>query len=362
MTQIKKILQISPFEPPASGWTKRIKLLRAVIAERGGVCDVLDIGPNRKLERSGCVSVHSGADYLRKLFRYARQDFTFHCHINAEYFRGLLLALAACLIGRLFRNRVLTTFHGGAKQRDLEGWRRTLVSPFFKTIFSLSDAIICNSAAEKRVLSTLVKSTKIFAIPAFSKQYLDFSMSQLEPAAERFIGSHEPVISTYLCFRDGFFTDTVIHSITQLALKWPNLGLVVVGTGNEVGLFQEKVAAAHISDNVYLCGDMDHSSFMTLISKSMIHLRTPITDGVSATVLEALSLRIPVVASENGNRPATVVTYIADDPNDLTRVLNTTLNNHAEVAESVSPPAIDDTAVREVELIFGNIKGAIGAL
>jgi Glycosyl transferases group 1 len=351
----KKILQISPFEPPASGWTKRIKLLRRVIEDQGGICQILDIGPSRKIERPGCIGAQSSADFLRKVIAYSRQGFTIHCHVNAEYFRGLLLALAACLIGCLFRNRVLTTFHGGTKQRDFEGWRSIAVWPFFWLIFSLSDAIICNSVAEKALLSKYQNASKIFAIPAFSIQYLDFTLTDLPESVALFAKDRSPLLSTYLCFRDGFYTETVIDAISNLVLEWPKLGLVIVGTGDEASKFLEKLGKANLLAHVCLAGDLSHSAFMTLVSRSALHLRTPTTDGVSATVLEALSLRIPVVASENGNRPASVITYAADDPYDLAKVLNTTLQNRDEIAASLLPPKIEDTAETEVRLLFGNL-------
>ena len=354
MPSSKHVLQISPYEPPSSGWTKRIKLLRRVIEENGGVCEILDIGPNRKLNRPECVSVFSGHDYIEKLLRFSRQGFTIHCHINAEYFRGLLLALTACVIARLFGNRVLTTFHGGVKQRDLEGWRRVVIGPFFWLIFSLSDGIICNSTAEKVVLSRFQKNSKIFAIPAFSRQYLEYEKVNLEARVERFILEHSPVISVYLCFRDGFFTETVVEAIARLVHEWPQLGLVIVGTGDDLAAFQQRVSEANIQPNICLAGDMSHGAFMTLISRSAVHLRTPITDGVSAAVLEALSLRVPVVASDNGNRPASVITYIADDARNLSRVLDFTLRNQQQVVASLTPPAIEDTATTEVQLIFGS--------
>lgn len=354
MMSIKNILQISPYEPPASGWTERIKLLRRVIEENGGVCEILDIGPNRKVKRPGCIGALSGRDYLAKLVHFCRQRYTIHCHINAEYFRGLLLALAACVIARLFGNRVLTTFHGGIKQRDLEGWRQIVVGPFFWLIFSLSKSVICNSVAEKAVLSKFQTASKIFAIPAFSKQYLEYEKTEFAPDVELFIRNHDPIISVYLCFRNGFYIDTVIESIERLVSDWPRLGLIIAGTGSEIPAFENKVLHAKIQANVCLAGNLDHSSFMTLISRSAIHLRTHVADGVSATVLEALSLRVPVVASENGSRPPSVIKYVADDPSDLTKVLNSTLKNRDRVVASLTPPVIEDTARTEVNLLFGD--------
>lgn len=98
-TMSLKILEIFPYEPPASGWVKRIKLLRTVIESRAGQCEILDIGPGRKLQRPDCIPVMNGFDYLAKARKFAKQDYTFHCHINGEYFRGILLAIAAFAIG-----------------------------------------------------------------------------------------------------------------------------------------------------------------------------------------------------------------------------------------------------------------------
>src|SRR5690349_6835880 len=126
-----RVLQISPWEPPSSGWTRRIGLLKRTIEERGGTCVILDIGPNRTVDRSGCVPVYGALDFLRKIWLFTSQGYIVHAHVNAEWLRGLLLGLAASLIARIRRNRCLVTFHGGSHQQYLMGWRRYLVGPLF---------------------------------------------------------------------------------------------------------------------------------------------------------------------------------------------------------------------------------------
>ena len=63
--------------------------------------------------------------------------------------------------------------------------------------------------------------------------------------------------------------------------------------------------------------NLNHNEFMTLLSRCTAKLRTPACDGVSASVLESLALGIPVVASENGRRPAGVITYAERDAADM---------------------------------------------
>jgi glycosyltransferase involved in cell wall biosynthesis len=348
-----KVLEIAPYEPPASGWVTRIKVVRGVIQARGGVCEVLDIGPSRKVRRPGCIAVHNALDYLAKVMRFAALRFTFHGHVNAEYFRGLLLAAIALSIARTFGNRCVVTFHAGTDQPFLRGWRERLVGPVFRLIFHLSHAVICNSASVQGVLRRYVSSSKLHPIPAFSVQYLSYEPAPLGAELQRFACARRPLISTYLCFRPGFFLEVLLPALAELRESWPELGLVIVGTGEGRAAFNREVEKAGLERHVLLAGDLDHPELMSLLSASDIHLRTPTTDGVSATVLQALSLRVPVVASENGTRPSAVVTYSADDSADLAAKMAWVMRNRRAVVDSIEAVPVKDTASEEVDLLLG---------
>jgi hypothetical protein len=330
----------------------RVKLVRRVIEERGGRCEVLDIGPNRRLVRPGCIPVLGGVDYLAKVARFARRGFTVHSHVNGEYFRGLLLALAAGLLARACSSRYVVTFHAGTVQPFFNGWRRRAMAPLFRSIFLMAHVVICNSEAVRRVLGAYVRSGKVAVVPAFSVQYLSYRSVSLEAGVERFLTEHHPLVSTYLCFRDGFFTDTVLEALPRLVALWPSLGLVIVGTGPEQDAFERRLSTTGLSRNVMLVGDLGHDAFMTLIKRTAVHLRTPVTDGVSATVLEALSLRVPVVASDNGSRPEGVITYPAADAGAMVATLDHALRHRADLVRSMPPLSVADTAATESDLLL----------
>jgi glycosyltransferase involved in cell wall biosynthesis len=261
--------------------------------------------------------------------------------------------LTACVMARLLGNRCLVTFHGGVIQPFLQGWRWYVIGPLYRLLFSLADRVICNSEAVKNLLIPLLKPSKIVVIPAFSQQYLTYETVALEAALAQFVATSTPLLSTYLCFRDGFFTDVVLHGVENLVQDWPHLGLVIVGTGDGMEAFRQQVQALHLTSHIYLAGNLERNAFLTLMAQSDVHLRSPISDGVSATVLEALSLRIPVVASENGARPPSVITYQASDGLDLAQRLREVLTHHADVVASLQPPCLQDTARMEVDLLLG---------
>jgi glycosyltransferase involved in cell wall biosynthesis len=290
---------------------------------------------------------------LRKVWFHARDGYTLHGHVNAEYLRGLLLALAAASIAKLCGARYVLTFHAGTDQPYFKGVMRYVTAPLFQLLFMLSAAVICNSETVRARLSAYTAVAKVHPVAAFSVQYLDYSPTTLAPALAEFVRQRSPLLSTYLCFRDGFFTDTVLGALERMVMRWPQLGLVIVGTGAGMATFQEELRRRSLTESVFLAGDLDHDRFMTLVSQSALHLRTPLTDGVSSTVLEALALRIPVVAADNGNRPPSVSTYRADDAEDLSDKVDWVLRNRVHVVAGIDRPQVADTAAQEIDLITG---------
>ncbi len=350
MTSIR-VLEICPYEPPASGWVNRVKLLRRVISERNGQCEILDIGPSRTVERDGCICVYGASDYMKKVWRFAGDGFVLHNHVNGRYFRGILLAIAAQLIGRLRGCRCVTTFHAGLDQPFIQGWRRYAIWPFYRLLFAAGHAVVCNSEPVARRIAIYASPRKIRSIPAFSVQYMEFEAQQFDERTERFLNEHSPLVSTYICFRPGFYVETLLAGMRRAVDEQPGAGFAIVGTGDDRALFESSLESLELSDNVLLLGNLDHDEFLTLISRSDIHLRTPTSDGVSSTVLEALNLRVPVVAADNGTRPESVVTYTADDPAAMANAIASAVRSRAELVDAIPDGLVADTAAEEVDLL-----------
>lgn len=349
---INGVLEVCPYEPPVSGWTTRVKLVRSALQARGTACEILDIGPSRRIIGRDCIPVFGALDYFRKIVSFAREGYCLHGHINGSYLRGQALILAALIVMRSFGNRCVVTFHGGTDQPFFRGAQRFVTWPVTKMVFLLSHVVICNSDAEKRILQRFGSGGKIEPIPAFSLHYLDYMRGLEDAALEQFTQSRSPLFFTYLCFREGFFIEVLIEGLAKVVADWPGLGLVIVGTGDDEAAARQRIQDAGITDNIYIHGDSPHDEFMTLLDISDAYLRTCVSDGVSASVLEALALGTPVVAGENGHRPPTVLTYTATDPNSFAEKLTWVLNNLSEVTASVTAPDLGDTVEPEVDLLL----------
>jgi glycosyltransferase involved in cell wall biosynthesis len=105
-------------------------------------------------------------------------------------------------------------------------------------------------------------------------------------------------------------------------------------------------------NSLLLLGNLDHDSFSTLLSRCFAYIRTPACDGVAASVLEALALGIPVVASENHNRPSPVTTYIENDADDLFEKLVLVAENYRQVKKQAKLPGAEDNIARTADWLL----------
>ncbi|ETX01892.1 MAG: hypothetical protein ETSY1_05620 [Candidatus Entotheonella factor] len=353
----KKILQISPFPPPRSGWSVRVAFLKSALCELGHQCQVLNIGSSRKMKSPEYVCVYNALDYLVKVVKFSAQGYTIHAHVNGETLKGLLLILVAGMSNWLFGKRYVLTFHGGVQQSYFTPETGHRLTPLFRLMFALSQRIICNSEVVKAKIAAYgVNPDKITPIPAFTRQYLQHETVTFAPPLEAFLAGHTPVLLSYIVFRDGFFIDTLIEGFRQLRASYPEAGLLLVGTESDGSPLEtdirNRIAAANLEPHVFDVPSMSHDEFRTAMKRCDLYVRTPITDGVCSSVLEALSYNLPVVAAENGSRPPSVIPYIADDPQDLATQAANTLAHLDHIRQQIVKPAIQDTLSDEVNLLI----------
>ena len=350
-----KLLEIGPYPPPASGWSVRIKYVKAAFDKDGHDCQVLNLGKHRTTKSSKYIDVQSGFDYLKKLFLLRLRGYHFHMHMNAQALKGPILALLALVVSILTFERATLTFHGGIEQLYFP--KRNAGKMYWVIFFNFLFAkiIICNNDQIKNEIinyGPFVKPSKIKPIQAFSVQYLQYESVNLGEKIEAFFSIKKHVISSYIVLRNGFYIETLLKFFEILS---EDTGVILVGIGevedNAIGWQYERLQKLQNEKKVLLVENLDRNEFLTLFKRSNICLRTPVSDGVSSSVLEALYLGTPVVASENGKRPEGVITYEADNHKDLSAKINLVLNNYSEITTNLIKPEISDTVSDEVQLL-----------
>jgi glycosyltransferase involved in cell wall biosynthesis len=354
-----RILEITSYPPPRAGWGIRVEFLKKRLEAEGHRCVVLNIGTSRAVPSPEYETVLSGSDYLQKVWRFSRQGYLIHAHANGDALKGLFLALAGELIGLACGRRCYLTFHAGVIQRYFPRERAWWLLPAFWLLFTIPRRIICNSEAVKdKITGYGITAGKIVPIAAFSRQYLEYAPARLPDGLEAFFARYPHVIFTYVRMRPLFFPLTLIDGLAAVVKQRPGVGLVLCGVSGHMdeGIWpavQARIRQHGLEDHICELADLDHDAFLTALQRSTLYLRTPITDGVASSVLEALVLGVPVVACENGTRPRGVLTYPAEDHEAMARQIAHVIDNRPRVIAEMGMPDVPDTLVDEIAVLTG---------
>ena len=352
-----KILEVTPYPPPRSGWAVRVEYVKRDLERRGHQCVVLNIGASRAIPSTEYETVLGAGDFVRKVWRYCRQGYVVHAHANGDAFKGLLLALIAQSLNLLSGERCFLTFHAGAIQRYFPQKRNPWLAPLYWLLFLIPRRIICNSEAVKRCIAGYgIPAGKIVAIPAFSRQYLESKPVELPAEIEAFLGRFPTSVFAYLCMRPLFFPETLVDGMARVMATRADVGLMICGmAGHEdegvKPAFDAAIERHGIRSRMCILDDLEHDAFLAVLQRSALYLRTPITDGVASSVLEALALRVPVVACENGTRPPGVITYPPSDAARLAAAVNYVIEHRDQVISSLPAVDISDTVADEVRVL-----------
>jgi glycosyltransferase involved in cell wall biosynthesis len=352
-----KILQITSYPPPHAGWGVRVEYLKRLLEAEGHQCVVLNIGTSRRIPSTEYETVLGPWDYFRKVVRFTHSGYTAHIHVNGASEKGLALSFIAGIVSLLYGRRPFLTFHAGVEQVLFPRQKAPRWAPVFTLLFKIPRAIICNSEEVKsRIVEYGIAPSKIVPIPAFSTQYLENTGGGLPPSLVDFYAAFPHVIFCYLRFRPMFYPVELVRGFAGVAAERPDVGLVLCGASGhmEGDLLPRAVAEIEshgLKDRVLVLDDLGRDDFLAALGKASIYLRSHVSDGVCSSVMESLSLGVPVVASENGTRPDGVIRYPASDASALARTLSDTVARRAEISAALNRPVVQDTLRVEVDLL-----------
>jgi glycosyltransferase involved in cell wall biosynthesis len=118
-----------------------------------------------------------------------------------------------------------------------------------------------------------------------------------------FFGRHDPVLISVGLLEPEYDLALQIEAIGQVRKKFPDAGLLMIGSGSLEGNLRQLIAAQPDAQHILLPGDVPHAVTMQAIAQAQVMLRTTLYDGDAVSVREAIHLGTPVIATDNGMRP-----------------------------------------------------------
>lgn len=295
------VLQLGPFPPPHGGVQTNLVAIRDHLHREGIRAPVINLTRHRREDADDVFYPRSAWETAALLWK-TRADVV-HLHVGG-HLTTRLLALSLYLT-MLPRRRSVLTFHSGG----YPSWQREArLRPFSVRGFILRrfDAIVAvNGEIAEMFRRFGVPASRIHVITPFAPVSLEIEHRLPEPLA-RFCSDHRPVLTTIGLLEPEYDLPLQIAALGRIRRRFPRAGLVIVGSGSLESDLRAHIGSSPEREHILLSGDVRHQDAMRLLSESDLFLRTTLYDGDSVSVREALQLGVPVVATDNGMRPARV--------------------------------------------------------
>ncbi|MBC7796240.1 MAG: glycosyltransferase family 4 protein [Pyrinomonadaceae bacterium] len=295
-----RILQLGPVPPPRGGIESNVTAIRELL-EREGHESIL-VGTIRSSEVSKDPNTYqpNSAFELLKLLFTLRYDVA-HLHLGGDLTMRLVgLALACSLVPN--RKTILTMHSGGFPSSEAgKAATRNSLRGFVMRRF---DKIIAVNPAIAEVFERYgVESKKIEIVPPFVHRAPNPNV-ELPQQFKNFFASHDKVLLSVGLLETHYDLPLQIKVLGEIRRKFPNAGLIIIGSGSQQSDLRERIAATDYAEHIFLTGDVDNQIVLHVIIQADILLRTTIYDGDAISVREALHLGTCVIATDNGMRPA----------------------------------------------------------
>lgn len=342
-----RVLQLGPYPPPHGGVQTHLAAIRRFLLERQVPCAVINLTRFRKAEGDDVHYPKTALDLLWLLVR-LRYD-VIHLHVGGNLTRRLLgLGLICCLIPG---TRAILTFHSGgypssgagrrARPRSLRGFVLRRFDRLIGVNPEIVDLFLRLGVPPDRV--RLIAPHVLSGAPP---------EAPLPGRLDAFLRGHRPVLVTVGLLEPEYDLPLQIEVLGLVRQRFPDAGLVIVGSGSLEEALRGRVAATPYAEHTLLCGDVAHAATLRVIARSDLFLRTTRYDGDSIAVREALHLGVPVIATDNGMRPEGVDLIPPADRGALRQAIEARL---AQAAPREGPHGVDERNLEAVLALYQEI-------
>ena len=343
-----RVLQLGPYPPPHGGVQSNLVGIRNYLRKKNVPCSVINITRHRK-PNADEVYYPKNAWELIRLLGQLEYDIL-HLHLGGMLSNRLLALSAVCCATK---SKTVLTFHSGGYPSSPEGQTaepfslRGLVLRRFDRLIGVNPEII----QFFRRLGIPDSRMRLIFPHAFSTQ--DESI-ELPDAMDRFFRDHSPVFISVGLLEPEYDLQLQIEVIGKVRETLTRAGLMLIGSGSLEQELRARITSKPYAEHMLLCGDLAHDVTMKCVRQATAMLRTTLYDGDAVSVREALHLGTPVIASDNGMRPAGVKLI---PKQDLEALRAATLELAASAQAVRSAPAPDEANLEAVFNVYQELVG-----
>lgn len=328
-----------------------LKAIRDHLLARGDSCEVINITRHRRADADGVYYPDSAAGVLKLLAR-LRYDVV-HLHVGGSLPPRVVAMIAAC--GMLPRARAVLTLHSGGFPESPEGKAARRRSALGIALRSLDAVIGVNPALVALFERLGVAPERARLILPHSVSVGALQGAALSPPLADFMAAHAHTLLSVGLLEPEYDLALQVRAMGTLLERHPSTGLMMIGSGSLEGELRGLVADTSYADRVLICGDVPHAETLLAITRAAALLRTTLYDGDAISVREALHVGTPVIATDNGMRPAGVRLIPIGDEAALVAAIDALLAGDRAAGRTRRVEDDDDANVRAVIDLYAEL-------
>jgi len=348
-----RVLLLGPYPPPHGGVQTNLVAIRAFLLKHGVPCAVINITRHRKPEAEEVYYPEGPVQLLRLLARLPYD--VAHLHIGGMLTHRLLALSLACTVRP--GTKSVMTFHSGGFPSTPEGQALGQAS-FAGFVLRRFDGLIAVNEEIEGFLHKLgVQPHRVRCISPYAFLPKDSSANLLPENLAAFLAEHDPVFLSVGLLEPEYDLPLQIETFPQVRQNFPDAGLLLIGSGSLEASLRAKIDTSPCAQHILLAGDVPHAATMEAVSRSRLMLRTTLYDGDALSVREALQLGTPVIATDNGMRPAGVHLIPKSDSQALLCAIEQELQHPAALKQQASH---DESNLQAVFDFYQELQGKVG--
>ena len=326
---IIKVLLVGPYPPPLGGLAVQLCEWQGYLSKQHGYeCQVLNIGESRNTTIDGCVPTFGYWDFIKKLYKYCSDRYVIHLLTNGHNPKSWVCPCVCAIVGLRSRQRTVLVF-GSGNAPDYMKNAGPLMRIVVRTSLQLGGYFICrNNEMREALIEYGAGPDKAAILPGFLGILSKSSETDLPVEIQGFLKKHDPVLGVTANLDPEYGIQLMLEAMEELRARYPRIGLLVIGPYEESKV---KFATCKILNSIYFTGQLSNQAVLAVMSRLTIFIRPTYFDGDSISVREALSLGIPVVASDTGLRPSGVILFPKGNKDKLAESITYVLDHLEEV-------------------------------
>jgi glycogen synthase len=317
------LLLIGDYPPPMGGIAVHVQQLHQAFRRAGMLCRVLDIGKCGRPD-PGVIDGRGYKNFSRHLFHYAAKGWLLHFHTGGNSAKAWTVAMAVAGAGQVFRVPTVLTVHSGEVPELFSGnpamRRRAQLA-----VFGYAHVIAVSEAVRGSLLEVGLRKERVSVYPAFCASEVRPGQPPEALAAAR--ARRRPLLSVAHNASPVYGRELVFAALANVAVRHPRVGLAIFGPGTRSPDFLADAERLGVTPFLEDLGELSNEQALAVIQASDAFIRPTSADGDSVSVREALTLGVPVVATDVAQRPPGTVLCRAGNAEDLARKIEQALTD-----------------------------------